>query len=316
MRIRTDKSYDAAAFLRELYGDQDPADNPSAGLALGLIDGDADVPLTMPSGPISTAALATVLDGRNDQLRKMGMAPNYTAVSYRVRSEPGEPDLTDEQCAGIARRLVAASGLAPYGDPYGCPWVALRVKPRHLHIIGTVIRRDGGRFSNYPDDKALMGEFHRIARELAPPPALVPPGQQKSAALDSPSSSHEAGSDLRFADQIRAAQTLADVGDLLNQFVHPEHGVVARTRDALAIASERLVDLDARAHPVRSQLLLAARRVGLVQGLVARALEDLRELAPPAPGTSPTTAPARAAPSAARVPKAPSAPQAPIHRPR
>lgn len=37
---------------------------------------------------------------------------------------PRRPDLTDSQWATIARRLVAATGITPAGDPDACRWIA------------------------------------------------------------------------------------------------------------------------------------------------------------------------------------------------
>ncbi|WP_367435156.1 relaxase/mobilization nuclease domain-containing protein [Streptomyces celluloflavus] len=60
-----------------------------------------------------------------------------------VRGAPEDPILTDEQWADIARRMVAATGIAPDGDDAACRWAAVRHADDHIHIIATVVREDG-----------------------------------------------------------------------------------------------------------------------------------------------------------------------------
>ncbi|WP_329558832.1 relaxase/mobilization nuclease domain-containing protein [Streptomyces uncialis] len=60
-----------------------------------------------------------------------------------VRAAPEDPVLTDEQWGEIARRMVAATGIAPEGDTAGCRWAAVRHADDHIHIIATLTREDG-----------------------------------------------------------------------------------------------------------------------------------------------------------------------------
>ncbi|MFF3556212.1 relaxase/mobilization nuclease domain-containing protein [Streptomyces tsukubensis] len=60
-----------------------------------------------------------------------------------VRTAPEDPVLTDEQWGEIARRMVAATGIAPAGDDAGCRWAAVRHADDHIHIIATLSREDG-----------------------------------------------------------------------------------------------------------------------------------------------------------------------------
>lgn len=60
-----------------------------------------------------------------------------------VRAAPEDPILTDEQWADIARRMVAATGIAPEGDEAACRWAAVRHADDHIHIVATVVREDG-----------------------------------------------------------------------------------------------------------------------------------------------------------------------------
>ncbi|AKN73688.1 mobilization protein [Streptomyces sp. PBH53] len=60
-----------------------------------------------------------------------------------VRAAPEDPILPDEQWGEIARRMVAATGIAPAGDDAGCRWAAVRHADDHIHIVATLVREDG-----------------------------------------------------------------------------------------------------------------------------------------------------------------------------
>ncbi|MEU6720380.1 hypothetical protein ABZ897_53770 [Nonomuraea sp. NPDC046802] len=77
-----------------------------------------------------------------------------------VRLAPGDPILNDAQWAHIARRLVAASGVAPEGDREGCRWVAVRHAEDHIHLVATLMRQ-GPR----PQQPNLRGDFYRLRNE-------------------------------------------------------------------------------------------------------------------------------------------------------
>ncbi|MFD5583316.1 relaxase/mobilization nuclease domain-containing protein [Streptomyces sp. NPDC127063] len=62
-----------------------------------------------------------------------------------VRAAPEDPVLSDERWGEIARRMVAATGIAPDGDDAGCRWAAVRHADDHIHIIATLVREDGRR---------------------------------------------------------------------------------------------------------------------------------------------------------------------------
>lgn len=62
-----------------------------------------------------------------------------------VRAAPEDPVLSDEDWAVIARRMVAATGIAPDGDERACRWAAIRHADDHIHIIATLVRDDGRR---------------------------------------------------------------------------------------------------------------------------------------------------------------------------
>ncbi|AJT62462.1 hypothetical protein T261_0773 [Streptomyces lydicus] len=79
-----------------------------------------------------------------------------------VRAAPEDPILTDEQWADIARRMVAATGIAPEGDDAGCRWAAVRHAEDHIHIIATVVREDGRQARIRQDGARSQAEARKI----------------------------------------------------------------------------------------------------------------------------------------------------------
>ncbi|MFG2863132.1 mobilization protein [Streptomyces sioyaensis] len=89
-------------------------------------------------------------------------APKHTVWHCPVRAAPEDPILTDEQWADVARRIVAAVGIAPDGDEEACRWVAVRHADDHIHIAATLVRQDGRRPSRGYDQRAVQKEARRI----------------------------------------------------------------------------------------------------------------------------------------------------------
>ncbi|MEU8838061.1 relaxase/mobilization nuclease domain-containing protein [Streptomyces roseus] len=79
-----------------------------------------------------------------------------------VRAAPEDPILTDEQWGDIARRMLAATGMAPEGDAAACRWAAVRHADDHIHIIATTVREDGRRPRRHNEAKRSQAEARRI----------------------------------------------------------------------------------------------------------------------------------------------------------
>ncbi|MFI1060476.1 relaxase/mobilization nuclease domain-containing protein [Streptomyces spororaveus] len=79
-----------------------------------------------------------------------------------VRAALEDPILSDEQWADIARRMVAATGIAPDGDAAGCRWAAVRHADDHIHIIATTVREDGRQARLRQDGKRAQAEARQI----------------------------------------------------------------------------------------------------------------------------------------------------------
>ncbi|WP_326611205.1 relaxase/mobilization nuclease domain-containing protein [Streptomyces scopuliridis] len=88
--------------------------------------------------------LAQLLDQPVDALSP-SRRPDQHVWHLSVRAAPEDPLLTDEQWADIARRMAAATGIAPTGDDTACRWAAVRHADDHIHIVATLVREDGRR---------------------------------------------------------------------------------------------------------------------------------------------------------------------------
>ncbi|MFH8260608.1 mobilization protein [Streptomyces roseolus] len=93
-------------------------------------------------------------------------APTTTVWHCPVRAAPEDPILTDAQWADIARRIVAAAGIAPEGDEEACRWVAVRHADDHIHIAATLVRQDGRRPRRDYDVRAVQREARKIEADL------------------------------------------------------------------------------------------------------------------------------------------------------
>ncbi|GEC04751.1 mobilization protein [Streptomyces spinoverrucosus] len=89
-------------------------------------------------------------------------APKTTVWHCPVRAAPEDPILSDAQLAEIARRIVAAAGVAPAGDTEACRWVAVRHADDHIHIAATLVRQDGRRPRRDFDIRAVQREARQI----------------------------------------------------------------------------------------------------------------------------------------------------------
>ncbi|WP_089099643.1 mobilization protein [Streptomyces hyaluromycini] len=89
-------------------------------------------------------------------------APQTTVWHCPVRAAPEDLILSDAQWAEIARRIVAAAGIAPAGDTEACRWVAVRHADNHVHIAATLVRQDGRRPKRDYDIRAVQREARQI----------------------------------------------------------------------------------------------------------------------------------------------------------
>ncbi|MEU7313598.1 relaxase/mobilization nuclease domain-containing protein [Streptomyces sp. NPDC007083] len=136
-------------------------------------DGFAPDPGRDPDVRAAKQQLTQALDLRVNQARQKGRDTKQHVWHCSVRAAPEDRTLSDEEWADIARRVVAATGIAPEGDPDGCRWVAVRHADDHIHIAATTVRGDLRNEKHWNDfltaDRELEAvekdySLHRIAR--------------------------------------------------------------------------------------------------------------------------------------------------------
>ncbi|MGX1762257.1 relaxase/mobilization nuclease domain-containing protein [Streptomyces lydicus] len=116
-----------------------------------------------PDPKVTLARLTAALDLRIKQAGDRAPAKHVWHCS--VRTDPGDRMLTDAEWNTVAQRLVAATGIAPEGDPDGCRWVAVRHADDHIHILATMVRGDLRRPRMNYDFKRAQAECRRIEQE-------------------------------------------------------------------------------------------------------------------------------------------------------
>ncbi|MEU8954917.1 relaxase/mobilization nuclease domain-containing protein [Streptomyces sp. NPDC048518] len=83
-----------------------------------------------------------------------------------VRAAPGDRILSDDEWAGIARRVVAATGIDPGDGEPGCRWAAVRHADDHIHIVATRVCEDGSRPDDFRSGMRAQAECRLIEKEL------------------------------------------------------------------------------------------------------------------------------------------------------
>jgi len=93
-------------------------------------------------------------------------APNRHVWHLSIRAAPEDRHLTDQEWAGIARRVLAATGIDPHGDQSGCRWVAVRHADDHIHIAATLVNADLTPVHPFRDGTKAQDECRLIEKEL------------------------------------------------------------------------------------------------------------------------------------------------------
>ncbi|MFD5034985.1 relaxase/mobilization nuclease domain-containing protein [Streptomyces sp. NPDC058405] len=138
-KISSGKS--TAGLIRYLFDTKRAKDHVDPHL-VGSWDGFAPDPGRAEDSDAVRKLLVADLDLHVKQAGRLGRAPEKHVWHCSVRAAESDRILTDEEWAGVARRVVHATGIAPEGDPDGCRWVAVRHAPNHIHIAATTVRAD------------------------------------------------------------------------------------------------------------------------------------------------------------------------------
>ncbi|MEU0896971.1 relaxase/mobilization nuclease domain-containing protein [Streptomyces massasporeus] len=150
---------ETAGLIRYLFDTKKAKDHTDPHLVASW-DGFAPDPGRSDDVDATRRLLVADLDLHVKQARRLGRAPEKHVWHCSLRAAPEDRSLSDEEWADIARRVVAATGIAPEGDPDGCRWVAVRHAPDHIHIAATKVRADLRTARHWSD-------YHTADRELA-----------------------------------------------------------------------------------------------------------------------------------------------------
>ncbi|SED42717.1 relaxase/mobilization nuclease domain-containing protein [Streptomyces sp. 2314.4] len=82
-----------------------------------------------------------------------------------VRAAPEDRHLSDAEWGEIARRIVAAAGIAPEGEDLACRWIAVRHANDHIHILATTVREDGRRPKLHDSGLRVGDECREIEKD-------------------------------------------------------------------------------------------------------------------------------------------------------
>ncbi|MCZ9353474.1 mobilization protein [Streptomyces mutabilis] len=132
---------DTAGLIRYLFDTKKAKDHSDPHLVASW-DGFAPDPGRTDDFTATKRLLVADLDLRVKQARRLGRAPERHVWHCSLRAATTDRHLSDEEWANIARRVVAATGIAPQDDPDGCRWVAVRHAPDHIQIAATKVRGD------------------------------------------------------------------------------------------------------------------------------------------------------------------------------
>ncbi|MFJ8298777.1 mobilization protein [Streptomyces sp. NPDC094447] len=134
--------------------------------------------------------LQRLLDQPVDAL-PAGRRPEKHVWHLSVRASPEDPVLSDDDWAAIARRMVAATGIAPDGDDAACRWAAVRHADDHIHIIATLVREDGRRPRLHNEARRAQAEARLIEADYGL--RRVSPGDGTAAKRPTSAERHKAG---------------------------------------------------------------------------------------------------------------------------
>ncbi|QCX77230.1 hypothetical protein C9F11_17890 [Streptomyces sp. YIM 121038] len=155
---------DTAGLIRYLFDTKKAKDHTDPHLVASW-DGFAPDPGRANDFDTTKRLLVADLDLHVKQARRLGRAPEKHTWHCSIRAAETDRHLSDEEWADIARRVVAATGIAPDRDPDGCRWVAVRHAPDHIHIAATKVRGDLRTARHWNDYLTADRELAAIEKE-------------------------------------------------------------------------------------------------------------------------------------------------------
>ncbi|SOR81194.1 hypothetical protein SCNRRL3882_4646 [Streptomyces chartreusis NRRL 3882] len=155
---------ETAGLIRYLFDTKRAKDHTDPHLVASW-DGFAPDPGRSEDADATRRLLVADLDLHVKQARRLGRAPEKHVWHCSIRAAETDRHLSDEEWADIARRVVAATGISPDGDPDGCRWVAVRHAPDHIHIAATKVRADLRTARHWHDYLTADRELASIEKE-------------------------------------------------------------------------------------------------------------------------------------------------------
>ncbi|KOG58555.1 mobilization protein [Streptomyces antibioticus] len=155
---------ETAGLIRYLFDTKRAKDHTDPHLVASW-DGFAPDPGRTEDADATRRLLVADLDLHVKQARRLGRAPEKHVWHCSIRAAETDRHLSDEEWADIARRVVAATGITPDGDPDGCRWVAVRHAPDHIHIAATKVRADLRTARHWNDYLTADRELAAIEKE-------------------------------------------------------------------------------------------------------------------------------------------------------
>lgn len=161
-KISSGKS--TAGLIRYLFDTKKAKDHTDPHLVASW-DGFAPDPGRADDFDATKKLLVADLDLHVKQARRLDRAPEQHVWHCSLRAAETDRILSDDEWADIARRVVAATGIAPEDDPDGCRWIAVRHAPDHIHIAATKVRADLRTARHWNDYLTADRELAAIEKE-------------------------------------------------------------------------------------------------------------------------------------------------------
>ncbi|EMF52400.1 MULTISPECIES: hypothetical protein [Streptomyces] len=218
-KISSGKS--TAGLIRYLFDTKRAKDHTDPHLVASW-DGFAPDPGRADDFDATKKLLVADLDLHVKQARRLNRAPEQHVWHCSIRAAKSDRHLSDEEWADIARRVVAATGIAPDGDPDGCRWVAVRHAPDHIHIAATKVRGDLSTARHWNDYINANRELAAIEKEYG----LFRVARGDRTAAKRPTRAEQekalrAGHDKPARERLRATiRTAVAAASSVEEFVH------------------------------------------------------------------------------------------------
>lgn len=212
---------DTAGLIRYLFDTKRAKDHTDPHLVASW-DGFAPDPGRAEDADVTRKLLVADLDLHVKQARRLGRAPERHVWHCSIRAASEDRILSDEEWADIARRVVAATGIAPDGDPDGCRWIAVRHAPDHIHITATKVRADLRTARHWNDYLTADRELAAIEKEYG----LFQVVRGDRTAAKRPTRAEQekarrAGHDKTAPERLRATvRTAVAAASSIEEFVH------------------------------------------------------------------------------------------------